>query len=211
MWLQARDYLAFIRMLLDGGKAEGGARVLGRAAVRAMTGGDRLARGDFAFRNLGEDRPAGDGAEADGWGLGFSHNDGVARPPPQLEAAPVFGWAGLHTLRFFGSHGERLAGVAMAQCSGLVRRGQQNWEPTLPLPLTGCLPGQGCRAGVLSDLGQPPLGFPSAVTSEPAHGASLGDLGPSHKRRCHGFDAFCRDRCDELHRGLRDVAHSMLP
>ena len=147
MWLQARDYLAFIRMLLDGGKAEGGTRVLGRAAVRAMTGGDRLARGDFAFRNLGEDRPAGDGAEADGWGLGFSHNDGVARPPPQLEAAPVFGWAGLHTLRFFGSHGERLAGVAMAQCSGLVRRGQQNGSPPFHYPLLGAYPGRGAGQG----------------------------------------------------------------
>jgi len=150
MWMQARDYLAFVRMLLDGGKAEGGARVLGRAAVRAMTGGDRLARGDFAFRNLGEDRPAGDAAEADGWGLGFSHNDGVARPPQQLEAAPVFGWAGLHTLRFFGSHGERLAGVAMAQCGGPVRGGRKNGSP----PSTTCTP-YPPRQGFACDVGHP--------------------------------------------------------
>ena len=64
-------------------------------------------------------------------------------PPPQLETHSVFGWAGLHTLRFVASHGERLAAVAMSQC--------------------------------------------------------------------HGFDQFCRDRGEELHRGLRDVAHGLLP
>ena len=81
---------------------------------------------------------------AEGWGLGFALSAGdTGRPSPALEASPVFGWAGLHSLRFFASHGERMAAVAFTQC--------------------------------------------------------------------HGFSAFCRDRCDELHRGLRDVAHSLLP
>ena len=117
---------------------------MGRAAVHAMTHGDRLsvAGGDFAFQNLARDKPPGDAAEAEGWGLGFALS-GTRRPPPQLESAPVFSWAGLHSLRFFASHKERLAAVALTQC--------------------------------------------------------------------HGFDAHCRDRCDELNRGLRDVAHSMLP
>lgn len=141
----ASDFLKFIRMLLSGGRGAGGVRIIGRAAVHAMTYGDRLASAsDYTFKNLDADLPSGSVSASEGWGLSFSLSTSVSRrPPAQLEASPVFGWGGLHSLHFFGSHGERMSGVALTQC--------------------------------------------------------------------HGFDRFCRDRSDELHRGLRDVAHSLLP
>lgn len=143
----SRDYLKLLRMLTtDGGRAADGSRVLGRAAVRAMTHGDRLAASDAPFQNLNKrlsSATAEPGAAA-GWGIGLELGGAAGRRPnTQLESAPTFGWAGLHTSKFFGSAAERLAGVAFTQC--------------------------------------------------------------------HGYDPWCRERADELGKGLRDVAFGMLP
>ena len=84
-----------------------------------MTHGDRLALADWPFRNLDPDTPRGGAAPSEGWGLGFALGGGAnRRPPDQLEAAPVFRWEGLHSTQMFGSHGERLAAVALTQCHG---------------------------------------------------------------------------------------------
>ena len=87
-------------MLLNGGRSPTGARVIGRAAVHAMTHGNRLAPAlDYPFKNLGAELPQGSAPEAEGWGLGFALSAGdTGRPSPALEASPVFGWAGLHSL-----------------------------------------------------------------------------------------------------------------
>eukprot|EP00966_Prymnesium_polylepis_P261024 6029388-Prymnesium_polylepis.1 len=115
----ARDYLTFLKMLLSGGRSASGERVLGRAAVHAMTHGDRLALEDWPFRNLDPDSPRGGAPPSEGWGLGFALGGSASRrPSDQLEAKPIFRWEGLHSTQMFGSHGERLAAVALTQCHG---------------------------------------------------------------------------------------------
>ena len=142
----ADDLLKLLHMILSGGRAPDGTRVLGRAAVAGLVHGRRLVGFDWPYGEHGEGselhadddvagaRPSAGGGGGGGWSWSSRS---------ELATAPTFGWAGLHAIRFLGSPHERLAAVALAQC--------------------------------------------------------------------HGFDAHCRSRAEELRRGLSDVAHSLLP
>jgi CubicO group peptidase (beta-lactamase class C family) len=97
----ADDYLAFARMLLNGGRL-GSERILSRPAVAAMT-----------TDQLTAEQRAG-GWEDQGWGFGVSvvtRRTGVAASPGR------YGWDGGYGTAWSSDPAEDLIGILMTQCA----------------------------------------------------------------------------------------------
>ncbi|HET8698484.1 MAG TPA: serine hydrolase domain-containing protein [Gammaproteobacteria bacterium] len=97
----AADYVKFMQMLLRGGRAPDGTRLLSEASVRAMgqtqTGNVRVELQPTANRAVSEPFPLGAGRDT--FGLGFqitgAHDDRDARSPGSMS------WAGIFNTEFW--------------------------------------------------------------------------------------------------------------
>lgn len=114
LYSTARDYLAFARMILNGGR-HGQARLL-RAETIADMARDQI--GPLSTKPLVSAIPAASN-DADffpgqpcGWGLSFLVN---RRPSPQGRAAGGLAWAGLANTYYWIDHGRGTAGVFLTQ------------------------------------------------------------------------------------------------
>jgi CubicO group peptidase (beta-lactamase class C family) len=97
------DYLAFCRMMLNGGK-HGGERILSRPSVELMTA-DHLTPG----QKRGAEMLLG---ENGGWGFGTS----VVTGRDDLAATPGrFGWDGGYGTSGYSDPGEDMVGILMTQ------------------------------------------------------------------------------------------------
>ena len=97
------DYLAFCRMMLNGGRL-GGERILSRPSVELMTA-DHLTPG----QRRGAEMLLGDGG---GWGFGMS----VDTRREDLATAPGrFGWDGGYGTSGYSDPGEDMVGILMTQ------------------------------------------------------------------------------------------------
>jgi CubicO group peptidase (beta-lactamase class C family) len=110
----ARDYLAFARMILNGGK-HGKIRLLKPETVAEMAR-DQIA--PLAVRPMISAVPTATRdadffpGMANGWGLTFLVN---RRPSPQGRAAGGLAWAGLGNTFYWIDHGRGTAGIFMSQ------------------------------------------------------------------------------------------------
>jgi CubicO group peptidase (beta-lactamase class C family) len=97
----AADYVKFMQMLLRGGRAPDGTRLLSEASVKAMgqtqTGSVRVELQPTANRAVSEPFPLGAGRDT--FGLGFQitgvHDDATARSPGSMS------WAGIFNTEFW--------------------------------------------------------------------------------------------------------------
>jgi CubicO group peptidase (beta-lactamase class C family) len=97
----AADYVKFMQMLLRGGRAPDGTRLLSEASVKAMgqtqTGSVRVELQPTANREVSEPFPLGAGRDT--FGLGFqitgAHDDANARSPGSMS------WAGIFNTEFW--------------------------------------------------------------------------------------------------------------
>ncbi|MWB97833.1 serine hydrolase domain-containing protein [Agromyces seonyuensis] len=114
LYSTARDYLGFVRMILDGGRAAG-AQVLAPETVHAMS---RNAIGRTRVRAM---RSANPGYSLDAeffpgvdktWGLSFQINE---QPAPTGRPAGGLMWAGLANTYFWIDRTSGIAGVFMTQ------------------------------------------------------------------------------------------------
>jgi methyl acetate hydrolase len=111
----APDYLAFLRMFLDGGRAAGGRQVLKPETVQLMA---QNAIGDLTVRPLKTAIPAlSNDAEffpgmAKKWGLGFMISP---EPVPCGRGAGSLAWAGLGNTYFWIDPAKGVAGVILMQ------------------------------------------------------------------------------------------------
>src|SRR5262245_49064013 len=109
------DYLKFVRMILNGGKAGGGAQVLGPATVDQMA---KNAMGPLRVTLLRTVAPplSNDAEFFPGlpksWGLSFMINEQVA---PTGRSAGSLAWAGLANTYFWIDPSKQMGGVFMAQ------------------------------------------------------------------------------------------------
>ena len=111
------DFLAFVQMLLNGGK-HGGERILSRLSVEAMTA-DQLTPAQKAVSDLG----AGF-FDSHGWGFGMAvvtRRGGVATVPGQ------YGWDGGLGTSWRSDPKEAMVGILMTQ---------RAWESPTPPPVT---------------------------------------------------------------------------
>ncbi len=110
----ARDYLAFARMILNGGK-HGGLRLLKAETVAEMAR-DQL--GPLAVRPMRSSVPSATNdadffpGMANGWGLTFLIN---RKPSPQGRSAGALAWAGLGNTYYWIDHGRGTAGIFLSQ------------------------------------------------------------------------------------------------
>jgi len=114
LYSTARDYLAFARMILNGGR-HGRERLLKPETV-AMMAQDQIPR--MAVQRMVSAMPAATN-DADffpgqhcGWGLSFLVN---RRPTPQGRSAGGLAWAGLGNTYYWIDHGRGTAGVFLSQ------------------------------------------------------------------------------------------------
>jgi CubicO group peptidase (beta-lactamase class C family) len=104
------DYLAFARLLLDGGR-HGDARLLTERSVELM-----------ATNHLTPEQIAGGGVllHGSGWGLGLA----VTVAPDEVSETPGrYGWSGGSGTTWFNDPHRRLAAIAMTQASGFLFNG----------------------------------------------------------------------------------------
>jgi methyl acetate hydrolase len=110
----ARDYLAFARMILNGGK-HGKIRLL-KAATIAEMARDQIA--PLAVRPMISAVPTATRdadffpGMANGWGLSFLVN---RKPSPQGRSAGGLAWAGLGNTYYWIDHGRGTAGIFLSQ------------------------------------------------------------------------------------------------
>ena len=110
----ARDYLAFARMILNGGK-HGDIRLL-KAATIAEMARDQIA--PLSVRPMISAVPSATRdadffpGMANGWGLTFLVN---RRPSPQGRSAGGLAWAGLGNTYYWIDHGRGTAGIFLSQ------------------------------------------------------------------------------------------------
>jgi CubicO group peptidase (beta-lactamase class C family) len=105
----ADDFLAFARMLLDGG-VHGGTRLLSEKSVALMTG-----------NHLTPEQIATGGAilGGSGWGFGMA----VTVAPDEISAPGRYGWAGGYGTTWFNDPNERLVGIALTQVGDVLWNG----------------------------------------------------------------------------------------
>jgi CubicO group peptidase (beta-lactamase class C family) len=104
------DYLAFARLLLQGGR-HGDARLLSERSVKTMT-----------TNHLTPEQIAGGGVllAGSGWGFGMA----VTVAPDQVSPVPGrYGWAGGYGTTWFNDPHRRLVAVAMTQTPGFLFNG----------------------------------------------------------------------------------------
>lgn len=114
LYSTARDYLAFARMILNGGR-HGGERLLKAETVAEMA---RDQIGPLSVTPMATAAPAATN-DVDffpglpcGWGLSFLVN---RRPTPQGRSAGALAWAGLANTYYWIDHGRGTAGVFLTQ------------------------------------------------------------------------------------------------
>jgi CubicO group peptidase (beta-lactamase class C family) len=103
------DYLAFARMLLDGG-VYGGTRLLSEKSV------DRMTHNHLTPEQVGT---AGMLLGGSGWGFGVA----VTVEPDEISGPGRYGWSGGYGTTWFNDPGEGLIGVAMTQVSEFLWSG----------------------------------------------------------------------------------------
>jgi CubicO group peptidase (beta-lactamase class C family) len=103
------DYLAFARMLLDGG-VHGGTRLLSEKSVDLMT------HNHLTPEQIGS---AGMLLGGSGWGLGMA----VTVEPDEISGPGRYGWSGGYGTTWFNDPGEGLIGVAFTQVSDFLWSG----------------------------------------------------------------------------------------
>jgi CubicO group peptidase (beta-lactamase class C family) len=103
------DYLAFARMLLDGG-VHGGTRLLAEKSVDLMT------HNHLTPEQVGT---AGMLLGGGGWGFGVA----VTVEPDEISGPGRYGWSGGYGTTWFNDPGEGLIGVAMTQVSDFLWSG----------------------------------------------------------------------------------------
>jgi CubicO group peptidase (beta-lactamase class C family) len=105
----ADDFLAFARMLLEGG-VHGGTRLLPAQAVASMTGNHltpaQIESGGFILGGSG-------------WGYGLA----VTVADDEVSAAGRYGWAGGYGTAWFNDPRERLVSIVLSQVSDLLWNG----------------------------------------------------------------------------------------
>ena len=114
LYATARDYLAFARMVLNGGR-HGQARIL-KAETIAEMARDQI--GPLSTKPMVSAIPAASNdadffpGQPSGWGLSFLVN---RQPSPQGRAAGGLAWAGLANTYYWIDHGRGTAGVFATQ------------------------------------------------------------------------------------------------
>ncbi len=104
----ASDYVRFARMLLDGGRAPDGPRVLSRPSVAAMTT-DQLTPAQKAVSNMLPDVPFWDDH---GWGFGVAV---VTQRSGPTETPGKYGWDGGMGTTWSNDPGEDLVTILLTQ------------------------------------------------------------------------------------------------
>jgi CubicO group peptidase (beta-lactamase class C family) len=111
----ADDFLAFARLLLNGG-VHGGRRLLSERSVEAMT-----------TNYLTPEQIAGGGLllSGSGWGYGLA----VTVAPDEVSSAPGrYGWAGGYGTTWFNDPHRRLVAIALTQTDGFMWNGLSEFE-----------------------------------------------------------------------------------
>jgi methyl acetate hydrolase len=115
LYSTAADYAKFIRMMLNGGRAPDGKRVLSEASVRAMSsnqlGAVKVSRQDEPSPQLARAFPLGAGR--DGFGLGLQ----VTGEPraADMRAPGSLSWAGIYNTEFWIDPATGIGGVLLMQ------------------------------------------------------------------------------------------------
>jgi CubicO group peptidase (beta-lactamase class C family) len=118
LYSTASDYLRFLQMILDGGKAASGTLILTPASLGLLS---QNHKGDVPLRRLGSVMPflthdldvgAALGLEAPGWGLGLAINPTTG---PNGRNAGSLAWAGLANTYYWVDAERQVAGVFMSQ------------------------------------------------------------------------------------------------
>lgn len=111
----AADYAKFIRMILNGGVAPDGTRVLGDESIREMSrnqlGAVRVSLQDEAIPAVSKAFPLGAGR--DGFGLGFQVTG--EHDAPDLPAPGSLSWAGIFNTQFWIDPANGIGGILLMQ------------------------------------------------------------------------------------------------